>query len=138
MVTAGRSGVDDLAEHLPSAEEVSAKNWSTYEGKVLRMNPDGSIPEDNPVINGVKSHIYTYGHRNAQGIAVGPAGEIASSVQGDQSADAGNRRGGGGTEGGGCLRRSGLRREPDQHYPIFPFAIFRRRRLVASIAESGL
>ena len=66
---------------------MAAKNWSTYEGKVLRMNPDGSIPEDNPVINGVQSHIFTYGHRNAQGIAVGPNGDLYVSEHGDNSDD---------------------------------------------------
>jgi PQQ-dependent dehydrogenase (s-GDH family) len=55
------------------------------------MNPDGSIPEDNPVINGVQSHIYSYGHRNAQGIAVGPAGDIYIAEHGDNSDDEVNR-----------------------------------------------
>ena len=32
------------------------------------LNPDGGIPDDNPVINGVRSHVYTYGHRNPQGL----------------------------------------------------------------------
>jgi glucose/arabinose dehydrogenase len=58
--------LNNWAQHLPTAEQVAAKNWTAYEGKVLRMNPAGSIPDDNPEINGVKSHIYTYGHRNAQ------------------------------------------------------------------------
>ena len=71
----------------------------TYEGKVLRINPDGSIPEDNPVINGVKSHIYTYGHRNAQGIAVGPTGDIYISEHGDNSDDEVNRLVAGGNYG---------------------------------------
>ena len=51
------------------------------------MNPDGSIPNDNPEINGVKSHIFTYGHRNAQGIAIGPNGDIYISEHGDNSDD---------------------------------------------------
>jgi hypothetical protein len=66
--------LNNQAQKLPTAEQVGAKDWSAYEGKVLRMNPDGSIPDDNPEINGVKSHIYTYGHRNAQEIAAGPIG----------------------------------------------------------------
>lgn len=64
------------AQELPTGEQVAAKNWTAYEGKVLRMNPDGSIPDDNPVINDVRSHIYTYGHCNAQGIAMGPNGVL--------------------------------------------------------------
>ncbi len=72
---------------LPTAEQIAAQNWTAYEGKVLRMNPDGSIPEDNPVINGVKSHIFTYGHRNHQGIAVGPNGDLYVSEHGDKTDD---------------------------------------------------
>ncbi len=51
---------------------------------MLRMNPDGSIPDDNPEINGVKRHIYTYGHRNAQGIAAGSNGDIYVAEHGDR------------------------------------------------------
>ena len=91
--------MNDLAEHLPTSEEVSARNWTTYEGKVLRMNPDGSIPDDNPEINGVKSHIFTYGHRNAQGIAMGPNGDIYVAEHGDNSDDEINRLQPGGNYG---------------------------------------
>ena len=91
--------LNNMAQHLPTAEDVAAKNWSTYEGKVLRMNPDGSIPDDNPFINGVQSHIYTYGHRNAQGIAVGPTGDIYVAEHGDNSDDELNRLVAGGNYG---------------------------------------
>lgn len=90
---------NNLAQHLPTAEQVDAKNWSTYEGKVLRMNPDGSIPNDNPVINGVQSHVYTYGHRNAQGMAAGPNGDIYVAEHGDNSDDEINRLQSGGNYG---------------------------------------
>ena len=59
------------AQDLPVARDVSARDWSLYQGKLLRLNPDGSIPADNPVLNGVRSHVYTYGHRNVQGMAFG-------------------------------------------------------------------
>src|SRR5919112_568104 len=91
--------LNDRAEHLPTAEQVAAKNWTEYEGKVLRMNPDGSIPDDNPEINGVKSHIYTYGHRNAQGIAVGPNGDLYVAEHGDNSDDEINHLQAGGNYG---------------------------------------
>jgi PQQ-dependent dehydrogenase (s-GDH family) len=91
--------LNNLAQHPPTAEQVAAKNWTAYEGKVLRMNPDGSIPEDNPEINGVRSNIFTYGHRNAQGIAVGPNGDLYIAEHGDNSDDEINRLQAGGNYG---------------------------------------
>jgi PQQ-dependent dehydrogenase (s-GDH family) len=56
------------AQDLPTAGEIAASDWSAYQGKILRLNPDGSIPSDNPVLNGVRSHVFSYGHRNPQGL----------------------------------------------------------------------
>lgn len=56
------------AQRVATKEEVLKKDYSSYPGSTLRLNLDGSIPTDNPKINGVVSHIYTYGHRNAQGL----------------------------------------------------------------------
>jgi PQQ-dependent dehydrogenase (s-GDH family) len=75
------------AQRLPTAQEVANQDWIAYQGKVLRMNPDGSIPEDNPVINGVQSHIFTYGHRNPQGLTVGPDGDLYVAEHGPNSDD---------------------------------------------------
>lgn len=75
------------AQDLPTAEQVAAKDWSTYVGKILRLNPDGGVPDDNPVIHGVRSHIYTYGHRNPQGLAFGPGGRLFSSEHGPKTDD---------------------------------------------------
>lgn len=91
--------LNNMAQHLPATQQVAVKNWSTYEGKVLRINPDGSIPQDNPVINGVQSHIFTYGHRNAQGLTVGPNGDLYVSEHGDNSDDEVNRLVAGGNYG---------------------------------------
>lgn len=93
--TIGDGGNDQLgnwcipiqSQTLPTAEEVAAKNWFAYQGKSLRLNLDGSIPEDNPEIKGVKSHIFTYGHRNMQGIDFGPDGTLYASEQGPKSDD---------------------------------------------------
>ena len=70
------------SQFLPTAAQVSASDWSTYEGKILRLNLDGSIPADNPTLNGVRSHIYTYGHRNPQGLGFGPTGLLYASEHG--------------------------------------------------------
>ncbi|XXY23021.1 glucose/sorbosone family PQQ-dependent dehydrogenase [Sorangium sp. So ce216] len=56
------------SQDLPTAADVAAESWASYAGKVLRLNLDGSIPADNPLIDGTRSHIYSYGHRNAQGL----------------------------------------------------------------------
>jgi aldose sugar dehydrogenase len=42
------------------------QDLNSLNGKVLRMNNDGSIPTDNPFLN---SFVWSYGHRNSQGIA---------------------------------------------------------------------
>lgn len=75
------------AQDLPTAAQVAAGDWSTYIGKILRINLDGSIPADNPAINGVRSHIYTYGHRNPQGLKFGPTGLLYASEHGPNSDD---------------------------------------------------
>lgn len=93
--TIGDGGNDQLgnwcipiqAQRLPTADEVAAKNWFAYQGKSLRLNLDGSIPDDNPTINGVKSHIFTYGHRNMQGIDFAPNGTLYASEQGPKTDD---------------------------------------------------
>ncbi|HWR47333.1 MAG TPA: glucose/sorbosone family PQQ-dependent dehydrogenase [Pseudonocardiaceae bacterium] len=75
------------AQDLPTADDVSARNWATYVGKVLRLNLDGGVPSDNPVIRGVRSHIYSYGHRNPQGLVFGPGGRLFSAEHGPKADD---------------------------------------------------
>ncbi|CAN7674800.1 PQQ-dependent sugar dehydrogenase [Devosia sp. LjRoot16] len=75
------------AQRLPTADELSANNWIAYQGKSLRLNLDGSIPEDNPEISGIRSHVFTYGHRNMQGIDFGPDGTLYASEQGPKTDD---------------------------------------------------
>ena len=75
------------SQELPTAAEVSAKDFSKYQGKILRINVDGSIPDDNPVINGVKSHIYTYGHRNPQGLVFAANGLLYAAEHGPSTDD---------------------------------------------------
>lgn len=48
-----------------ASNQPSAQNLSSLSGKILRINDDGSIPEDNPFAG---SRIWTYGHRNPQGL----------------------------------------------------------------------
>ncbi len=49
---------------------LNAQNRKNHSGSVLRLNLDGSVPNDNPFINSsnILPHIYSYGHRNPQGL----------------------------------------------------------------------
>jgi glucose/arabinose dehydrogenase len=55
-------------------EQDRAQDMMDHGGKVLRLNDDGTAPEDNPFSNrdGHLPEIYTYGHRSIQGLAVHP------------------------------------------------------------------
>lgn len=64
----GNRCLEIRSQMLPSQAEINSANYALYSGKILRINFDGSIPADNPVWNGVRSHIYTIGHRNPQGL----------------------------------------------------------------------
>ena len=75
------------SQDLPTAAQVTARDWRTYEGKILRLNADGTIPADNPPLNGVRSHIYSYGHRNPQGLGFAPNGLLYSSEHGPGTDD---------------------------------------------------
>jgi PQQ-dependent dehydrogenase (s-GDH family) len=75
------------AQELPTAAAVAARDWSLYVGKILRIELDGSIPADNPVLGGVRSHVFSYGHRNPLGLAVGPGGRLYSSEHGPETDD---------------------------------------------------
>lgn len=76
------------AQTLPTQNDVNTANYfNSYQGKTLRMNLDGSIPTDNPVLNSVKSHVYTYGHRNPQGLTFGSNGKLYSNEHGPKSDD---------------------------------------------------
>jgi PQQ-dependent dehydrogenase (s-GDH family) len=74
------------AQDLPTAAQVRAKDWSSYQGKVLRIELDGSIPADNPEIDGVRSHVFSYGHRNPLGLVSG-GGRIYESEHGPNTDD---------------------------------------------------
>ena len=75
------------SQRIPTRQELDAKDYVSYQGKSLRLNIDGTIPADNPKINGIVSHVYTYGHRNPQGIDFGPDGTLYSSEQGPKTDD---------------------------------------------------
>jgi glucose/arabinose dehydrogenase len=70
----GRDGTLFVTMGERSNQRQEAQNLGNHLGKVLRIHRDGSVPEDNPFVGraGVAPEIYTFGHRNPQGLAVNP------------------------------------------------------------------
>lgn len=67
-----------------------AQNLGSHLGKIIRIKDDGSIPTDNPFVNtpGARPEIYSYGHRNAQGLVRDPvSGRIYATEHGSQGGD---------------------------------------------------
>ena len=76
----------------PVGTAESAQDPSDHGGKVLRLNDDGTVPEDNPFVDapGHRPEIYAFGIRNANGLAFHPVDRRAV---GDGERSAGRRRG---------------------------------------------
>ena len=71
-----------------------AQNLGTHFGKMIRINDDGSIPDDNPFIglDGAQPEIWSYGHRNVQGLAMdAETGALWVNEHGAQRGDELNR-----------------------------------------------
>lgn len=69
---------------------ILAQDTNSHVGKLLRLNDDGSVPDDNPFVGkpGHKPEIYSMGHRNQQGIAIHPGnGRVYASEHGVQGGD---------------------------------------------------
>ena len=67
-----------------------AQNLSYHNGKVIRIKDDGGIPEDNPFFktHNAKAEIWSYGHRNIQGLAIHPTtGELWAHEHGPKGGD---------------------------------------------------
>ncbi len=75
-----------------TAGDADVPEWSQdeerYAGSILRMTIDGDVPEDNPMED---SYIYSYGHRNPQGLAWNTEEELYSSEHGATGRDEINR-----------------------------------------------
>jgi glucose/arabinose dehydrogenase len=91
----GRDGKIYMAIGAPGFAEVLGKtSWAQdpaeHGGKVLRLNDDGSTPEDNPFVGrpGYKPQIFALGIRNALGLTVHPeTGELWETENGPQGGD---------------------------------------------------
>jgi aldose sugar dehydrogenase len=84
---------------LPEGDEAAllkhpAQDLSNHHGKIVRLMDDGKIPPDNPFVKtpGAKPEIWSYGHRNVQGIAIDPVtGDVWADEHGPQGGDELNR-----------------------------------------------
>jgi len=61
-----------------------AQDSTSLNGKILRLNLDGSIPQDNPIPN---SYVYAWGFRNMQGLTMNSSGRLYTSEHGDAIED---------------------------------------------------
>lgn len=66
-----------------------AQNTANEIGKVIRINPDGSIPADNPFASqsGASAAVWSYGHRNIQGATLDREGRLWTTEHGPQGGD---------------------------------------------------
>lgn len=58
-----------------------AQNPANDIGKIIRINPDGSIPADNPKLPGWAPEVWSIGHRNVQGAALRPGTDNLYTVE---------------------------------------------------------
>ncbi len=77
-----------LGEHFTYRNE--AQNLGNHLGKLIRIAPNGSVPKDNPFVGreGARPEIWSYGHRNAQGLALNPwSGDLWEIEHGPRGGD---------------------------------------------------
>jgi glucose/arabinose dehydrogenase len=82
FVTIGERGDAELAQAL-----------DRHNGSIIRLNRDGSVPEDNPFVgtDGAQPEIWSYGHRNPQGASLDGSGQLWAVEHGAQGGDEINR-----------------------------------------------
>ena len=71
-------------------EKHPAQDLTNHHGKMIRLHDDGRVPVDNPFVKtpNAKPEIWSYGHRNVQGLAIHPqTGEVWANEHGPQGGD---------------------------------------------------
>ena len=71
-------------------QKAMAQDLEVLQGKLVRLNLDGTQPSDNPFVSGVgvRKAIWSYGHRNMQGMAIDPrTGKVWQSEHGPRGGD---------------------------------------------------
>jgi len=95
----------------------TAQDENSLSGKILRLNPDGSVPDDNPLEG---NPAFSYGHRNVQGLAWDESGQLYASEFGQNRFDEVNLIEAGGNYGWPEIEGDGG--EPEYIDPVQTFA----------------
>ena len=86
----GRDGTIFITQGDRQSYRDSAQSLTAGMGKIMRINPDGTVPKDNPFVGreGVQPEIWSYGHRNVQGAALNPeTGQLWTAEHGARGGD---------------------------------------------------
>lgn len=78
-----------LGERSDRPMRVQAQDLGSHMGKTIRINADGSVPQDNPFVGraGALPEIWSLGHRNMQGLAIQPDGAVWTIEHGTRGGD---------------------------------------------------
>jgi aldose sugar dehydrogenase len=85
FITVGDRGADPF-----TGRNHPSQSPANHQGTVVRLHDDGRVPADNPLVNepGALPEIWSYGHRNPQGLAIHPqTGDIWTNEHGPQGGD---------------------------------------------------
>ncbi len=84
---------DRMVPSRGDLEAHPAQDLRNHHGVTVRLHDDGSVPDDNPFVGqeGARPEIWSYGHRNAQGMIIHPeTGDIWQTEHGPQGGDEAN------------------------------------------------
>lgn len=109
-----------------------SQDINSLAGKILRLTPDGKVPADNPFPN---NPVYSYGHRNVQGLAWDSSGQLYATEFGQNRYDEVNRIVPGGNYGWPYVEGEGG--EPDYIDPIATFGVAEASPSGAAILKGG-
>ena len=103
----------------------NSQNLTSLAGKILRVNPDGSAPSDNPFFNNADANakkVFSFGHRNSYGFTFHPhTNHLWETENGPQDSDEINRIIAGGNYAWDANQRRGILKDP---CCVDPIAVF--------------
>lgn len=78
-----------LGERSDAPMRPQAQDLGSHMGKTIRINADGTVPQDNPYVgqDGALPEIWSLGHRNVQGIAIAANGDVWTVEHGTRGGD---------------------------------------------------